>query len=146
MHLKPDPAEMVEHQRDHHADRHDDAQKARGADGGGGVELGQDQQNTQKSAEPRPPRHLSELLTGGEFELAEGEAAHEQDGGADEERQQARRDRQAERLRQSRVLSRLDRVGEAGEDGERVEGPHSPSSGAPAAQFRDCDIGAVTVA
>lgn len=74
-----------------------------------------------KAAEPRPPGHLPELLAGGEFEFAQGEAAHEQGGGADQQGQEGRRHRQAERLRQSRVLSRLDRVGETGEDCESVE-------------------------
>lgn len=146
MHLKPDPAEVVEHERGEDAHRHDDPQKGRRTDGGGGVELGQDQQDTQESAEPRPPRHLSELLAGGDFEFSEREAAGEQAGGADEERQQGRRDRQAERLRQGRVLSRLDRVGETGEDRESVEEPHGRSSAGPAPKFRGCDTGAVPAA
>lgn len=121
VHLKPDPAEVIEYERGEHAHGDDDAQKRRRADGGGGVELGQDQQDAQKAAEPRPPGHLPELLAGGEFEFAQGEAAHEQGGGADQQGQEGRRHRQAERLRQRRILSRLDRVGETGEDGESVE-------------------------
>ena len=142
VHLKPDPAKVVEHERGEHAHRHDDPQKGRRADGGGGVELGQDQQDAQEAAEPRPPGHLPELLTGGHFEFSEREAAREQGGGADEQRQEGRRHRQAERLRERRVLSRLDRVGETGEDRQSVEGPHSPSSGGAALKFRRCDIGA----
>ena len=119
---------MVEHERGEHADGDDDPQKGRRADGGGGVELGQDQQNAQKTAEPGPPGHLPELLSRGDFELSQREPAREQGGGADEQRQQRRRDGQAERLRQGRVLSRLDRVGETGEDRQGVEGPHSRDS------------------
>lgn len=132
---------MVEDDRGEDAHRHDDPQKGRRADRGGGVELGQDQQDTQESAEPRPPRHLPELLAGGDFEFSEREAAGEQAGGADEQRQEGRRDRQAERLRQRRVLSRLDRVGEPGEDRESVEKPHGRTSGGPPPKFRGCDTG-----
>lgn len=119
---------MVEHDRGEHADGDDDPQKGRRADGGGGVELGQDQQDTQETAEPRPPWHLPELLAGGDFEFAQGEAAREQADRADQQGQQGRRDGQAERLRQRRVLSRLDRVGETGEDRQSVEEPHGRSS------------------
>lgn len=134
VHLKPDPAKMVEHERGEHADSGNNPQKGRGADGGGGGELGQDQQDTQKTAEPRPPRHLPELRAGGDFEFSQREAAREQAGGADEQGRQGRRDRQAERLRQRRVLSGLDRVGETGEDRQGVEGPQGRSSGPRAAQ------------
>lgn len=139
MHREPDPAEVVEHERGEHAHGDDDPQEGRRADGGGGVELGQDQQNTQKTAEPGPPGHLPELLSGGNFELAQREAAREQGGGADEQRQEGRRDRQAERLRQGRVLSRLDRVGETSEDRQSVEEPHgrdSPAARGPVSPVR----------